>query len=161
MLICFMLAISQSLPRPDFLQSGRKKRELDLLGLLIFAGMLSSLLLLLDLVGRGTAFNSPAIISLITIFAFTAICFVLVEVFWAKQPVLSPSLLKQRGVASQYTLQVLLLCAQFSVCASSFSFRGLVIDTFPDCFKYCNVLYADRESVELCSCAPYFAYIFW
>ncbi|MCJ1230460.1 hypothetical protein MMC12_007134 [Toensbergia leucococca] len=114
-LVCFVLAVSQSLPQPEFLEGGRKKRELDLLGLLIFALMLSFLLSLVDLGGRGTAMGSPTTISLLLLFAVSAVGFGLVEVFWAKQPILSPSLLRQAGVASCYLLQILLLCAQFSI----------------------------------------------
>ncbi|MCJ1230374.1 hypothetical protein MMC12_007047 [Toensbergia leucococca] len=114
-LVCFVLAVSQSLPKPEFLEGGRKKRELDLLGLLMLAVMLSSLLLLVDLGGRGTAMGSPTMISLLVLFAFSAVCLGLVEVFWAKQPMLSPSLLRKAGLASCYLLQALLLCAQFSI----------------------------------------------
>ena len=61
--------------------------------------------------------NTPNMISLMVVFACSAICFVLVEAFWAKQPMLSPALLRKAGVASHYILQNLLLCAQFSVSA--------------------------------------------
>lgn len=115
MLVCFIAAVSQSLPRPKFLEGGRKKRELDLLGLLTFTFMMSSFLLLVDLGGRGTLMNTPNMISLLVVFACSATCFILVEAFWAKQPMLSPTLLRKAGVASHYILQVLLLCAQFSV----------------------------------------------
>ena len=159
MLVCFVLAVSQSLPQPEFLEGGRKKRELDLLGLLIFALMLSFLLSLVDLGGRGTAMGSPTTISLLLLFAVSAVGFGLVEVFWAKQPILSPSLLRQAGVASCYLLQILLLCAQFSVSASSSS--RLVLNVLVDCFQHCNIFCADRECVEFGSCTPCSAYIFW
>lgn len=117
MLVCFIAATSQSLPRPEFLEDGRKKRELDLLGLLTFTFVMVSFLLLVDLGGQGTMMNTPIMISLVVVFGFSAICFTTVEAFWAKRPMLSPALLRKAGVASHYILQVLLLCAQFSVSA--------------------------------------------
>ena len=141
MIVCFFAAVSQSLPWPEFLEGGRKKRELDSLGLLTFAFMMSSFLILVDLGGRGTMMNDPIMIGLLVIFAFSATCFILIETFWAKQPMLSPQLLRKAGVASHYILQVLLLCAQFSV--SAFSSWWPVVDASVDCLEHCNVFCAN------------------
>lgn len=141
MLVCFFAAVSQSLPRPEFLEGGRKKRKLDVLGLLTFIIMMSSFLLLVDFGGRGTVMKTPTVISLLVVFAFSAICFILVESFWAKQPMLSAMLLRKSGVASHYILQILLLCAQFGV--SAFSSWWLVSDACTDCLEHCNVFCAN------------------
>lgn len=85
--------------------------------------------------------KTPTMISLLVVFAFSAICFILVESFWAKQPMLSATLLKKSGVASHYILQILLLCAQFSV--SAFSSWWLVSDACTDCLERCNVFRAN------------------
>lgn len=117
--------------------------------------MMSSFLLLVDFGGRGTVANTPSMISLLVVFACSAIGFVLIEAFWAKQPMLSPTLLRKAGAV----LEILLLCAQFSV--SALNSRRLVTHALVDRLKHCNVFRANRERVELCSRTSYHADIIW
>lgn len=152
--------MSQSLPQPkDLLVKGLKGRKLDFLGILVFAFMMSSFLLLVDLGGRATATSAPIVIILSAVFAFSAICFVLVEAFWAKQPMLSPSLLRKAGIASQYILQVLLVCAQFSVSTSSPP--SLVVNVSIDRLEYCDLFYPNGGRVDPCSCIAHFTHSVW
>ena len=78
------MAIGQSVPQAkDILASGRKKRQLAILGLFTFACMISFFLLLVDFGGRGTVLNTPRIIALAMVIVLFAISFVLAEVYWA------------------------------------------------------------------------------
>ena len=111
-----MVAISQSLPKVDevFLK-GRKKRQLDLTGLVTFACMITSFLLLVDLLGQGMSLNSLPIISLGVALTLFAVSFLLVEIYLAAQPIISPSLIKKEGVGPYYMMQIFLLTAQLTV----------------------------------------------
>ena len=108
-LLCLVVAMWQSLPRAN---EASKKRRLDGLGLVIFAFMLTSFLLLVDFGGRD---NVPVISVLAVVFALSAISFVLVEHYWAVQPMMPPSLVKQSGVWAYCIVQLFLLCAMVTV----------------------------------------------
>ena len=108
-LLCFVVAMWQSLPRAN---EASKKRRLDGLGLVTFAFMLTSFLLLVDFGGKD---NVPVISVLAAVFGFSAISFVLVEHYWAVQPMMPPSLVKQSGVWAYCIVQLFLLCAMVTV----------------------------------------------
>ena len=109
-LFCLVVAMWQSLPQANV---ASKKRRLDGLGLVTFAFMLTSFLLLVDFGGRD---NVPVISVLAVVFAFSAISFVFVEHYWAVQPMMPPSLVKQNGVWAYCVVQLFLLCAMVTVC---------------------------------------------
>lgn len=111
-LLCFAVASWQSLPQAN--EPG-KKRGLDGLGLVTFALMLSSFLLLVDFGGRDRVSNIPVISVFAAVFSISAISFVLVEHYWAAQPMIPPSLVKQGGVWAYFIMQIFLLCAQVTV----------------------------------------------
>lgn len=77
---CLATASWQSLPTP--LASGRKKRHLDVLGLVAFALMMSSFLLFVDFAGKSGELRSPVVVTLAVSFVFSAIAFLLIEVYW-------------------------------------------------------------------------------
>ena len=108
-LLCLVVAMWQSLPGAN---EGSKKRRLDGLGLVTFAFMLTSFLLLVDFGGKD---NVPVIFVLAVAFAISAISFVLVERYWAVQPMIPPSLVKQSGVWAYCIVQLFLLCAMVTV----------------------------------------------
>ena len=108
-LLCLGVAMLQSLPRAN---EASKKRRLDGPGLVTFAFMLTSFLLLVDVGGRD---NVPVISGLAVVFALSAISFVLVEHYWAAQPMIPPSLVKQSGVWAYCIVQLFLLCAMVTV----------------------------------------------
>ena len=99
----------QSLPQAN--EAG-KKRSLDGPGLVTFAFMLTSFLLLVDVGGRDKIW---VISVLAVVFALSAISFVLVEHYWAVQPMIPPSLVKQSGVWAYCIVQLFLLCATVTV----------------------------------------------
>lgn len=111
-LLCLVVAICQSLPRTN---EANKKRRLDGFGLIAFAFMLSSFLLLVDFGGRDRVPNITVISVLAVVFALSAISFILVEHYWAAQPMIPPSLVKQGGIWAYFVLQIFLLCAQVTV----------------------------------------------
>ena len=114
--VCIVVFQAQSLPRGnDSVASGRKKRGLDFLGLMTFALLTTSFLLLVDFAGRGAQVEDPLMLGLLAVFAVFAITFGLVEVYWAKEPVISPSLLFKQGAGPYCLVQIFLLCAQFTV----------------------------------------------
>ena len=110
--MCLVVASRQALPQAN--EAG-KKRKLDGLGLVTFAFTLSSFLLLVDFGGRDGGSNLPVIYVLAGVSAVSAISFVLVEHYWAVQPIIPLSLMKQGGVWVYYLVQMLLLCAQMTV----------------------------------------------
>ena len=110
--LCFVVAIWQSLPQAN---EASKKRRLDGLGLVTFAFMLSSFLLLVDFGGRDRVLNIPVISVLAVVFTVSAISFVLIEHYWAVQPMIPPSLVKRGGVWAYFVMQMFLLCAQVTV----------------------------------------------
>ena len=111
-LLCFVMAVWQALPPAN---ENSKKRRLDIPGLVTFAFMLSSFLLLVDLGGSDRELNSRMIPVLAGVLGVSAISFVLVEHFWAANPMIPPSLVTQGGVWAYLVVQVFLLGAQFTV----------------------------------------------
>ncbi|KAK0513525.1 hypothetical protein JMJ35_004511 [Cladonia borealis] len=115
-LLCLVVAMWQSLPGAN---EGNKKRRLDGLGLVTFAFMLTSFVLLVDFGGKD---NVPVISVLAVAFAFSAISFVLVERYWAVQPMIPPSLVKQSGVWAYCIVQLFLLCAMVTILSNMAAF---------------------------------------
>ena len=135
---CLTTAIWQSLPTS--LASGRKKRHLDMLGLVAFALMMSSFLLFVDFAGKSGELRSPVVITLAVSFVFSGIAFLLIEVYWANSPMIAPSLLKQANVGSYFAVQILLLIAQFAVSVRSLEWLMLkaCTDGFQHCIVFCS-----------------------
>lgn len=93
----------------------KKKRVLDITGLCVFALTMLSLLMLLDQgTGAGKASN-VFIILLAAAFLLLSLLLVLVERYWATDPVIPVKLLQKPGVGFQVVVEVLLMCAQIAV----------------------------------------------
>lgn len=75
--------------------------------------MLTSLLLLVDF-GSKDKVNIVTISSLAVGFAIFAVSFVLVERYWAPQPMIPPSLMKQGRDWAYLVMQIFVMCAQFT-----------------------------------------------
>ena len=109
---CFAVALWQSLPQLD---SGRKKRQLDLAGLFAFALTMASFLLLVDSAQKDGGLNSLITLAFGGMFLTSAIAFTIIESFWAKAPLISLSLLIKQQVWPYFAIQTLMLIAQFAV----------------------------------------------
>ena len=107
-----MTALGQSLPK---VKSKREKRTLDVLGLVVLAMTMVSFLLLVDFVGKSTNLRSWLFVALAVSFALCGVSFVLVETYWARNPVISPKIIIQKKAGSFFVVQTLVLIAQFSV----------------------------------------------
>ena len=107
-----MTASWQSLPE---VKTKHEKRTLDVLGLIALAMTMMSFLLLVDIVGKDANLRSWRFVALAVSFALSAVSFVLVETYWAQNPVISPNLIIQKKVGSYFVVQTLILVAQFSV----------------------------------------------
>lgn len=112
---------------------------MDLLGLAAFALMMSFFLLFVDIAGKDGGLQSPLAIALAASFVFSACTFLLIEVYWAKSPMIPPSLLKHGNVGSYLTVQVLLLIAQFTV--SHQLKNQLLLKSRTDGFEHCDLLH--------------------
>jgi len=141
---CLVIAIRQSLP--DSIASSRKKRQLDVLGLVAFALMMSSFVLFVDFAAKKGGLQNPLVIALAASFVFSAIAFLLIEVYWAKNPVISPSLMKHGKVGSYLGVQVLLLVAQFTV--SDHFKESMILKSRTDGFKHRNILCSHGKRVQ-------------
>lgn len=86
-----------------------------MLGLAAFALMMSSFLILVDFAGKDGGTRNPVMIVLAAAFVLSATAFLLIEVYWANSPIISPSLLKHNNVGLYLAVQILLLVAQFTV----------------------------------------------
>ena len=76
---------------------------------------MTSFLLLVDIAVKGSNLKNPLLISFAVIFALSVVVFVLVEIYWAKTPFISPALILEEKVGSYFAVQTMLLVAQFSV----------------------------------------------
>lgn len=77
--------------------------------------MMSSFLLFVDFAGKDEGLSQPLVIVLAASFVLSAIAFLLIEVYWAKSPMISPSLFRRDKVGAYFLVQVLMLVAQFTV----------------------------------------------
>ena len=72
-------------------------------------------LVLLDLGVRIGTTKHPLVISSAVGFVVFGVAFILIEAYWATQPIIPLSLIKKRAVGFQYLVQILNMSAQFSV----------------------------------------------
>lgn len=97
-------------------QSEKKKRRVDVLGLLTFAAILISLLLIIDSLGREIiSWKQPMIFVPSTVLAVSTVAFLVVEIFVAQDPLISISLLRDGGLGTQMFIQLAFVDTQFSV----------------------------------------------
>ena len=117
---CLMVAAYPMVMDSAMVPASRlKKRQLDISGLIAFALTMASFLALLDLVIRIDTVKHPLVIGSAVALLFFGAAFILIEAYWATQPIIPLSLLKNRAIAFQYLVQMLSMCAQFSVRSSS------------------------------------------
>lgn len=90
--------------------------RIDVLGSITLLCTISLTLLILDMGGKQMSFTSPAMVGLICTTTGTAAAFVLIEAYWANEPVFPLRLAANRGVASAYTMAALQLAAEYGVC---------------------------------------------
>ncbi|KAL8951564.1 MAG: hypothetical protein Q9222_002474 [Ikaeria aurantiellina] len=111
---CFVVALSQSLPSAtDSPSQPKKKRQVDVLGLLTFGITMASFLVLVD---RGSKDQPlPVVVTLAVMTAAFATAFLLIESYWATAPLIPLSLLKQGGAGFYFAVQILLLVAHFGM----------------------------------------------
>jgi hypothetical protein len=79
-----------------------KLRRIDFLGAILFPASLVCGLLVLEFIGQGMAWNTPRILFLSGASLFTGHLFLLVEAFWAKEPIFPLRLLRNRDVIFSY-----------------------------------------------------------
>ena len=113
---CLTVAAFQTLPqKKTSTGSLAAKRRLDVPGLIAFALTMLAFLILLDLGVRIGTLKHPLVISSAVAFLVFGIAFILIEAYWATQPIIPLSLIKKRSVGFQYLAQMLNMSAQFSV----------------------------------------------
>lgn len=92
-----------------------KISRIDICGSLLIFCTIAALLLVLDLGGKKLPFHSPILIGLICATLGFAMFFVLVEGYWAREPVFPLRLAVDRDVATAYGIAALQLAAEFGV----------------------------------------------
>ncbi|KAL8827654.1 MAG: hypothetical protein Q9170_006930, partial [Blastenia crenularia] len=95
--------------------SAKKSSRIDISGSILLFCTIASLLLVLDLGGKKLSLDSPLLIGLICATISLAIFFVLVEGYWAREPVFPLRLAVNRDVATAYGTAALQLAAEFGV----------------------------------------------
>ena len=105
------MALWQSIPQ---IETAKKRRPLDVLGMTAFAITMALFLLVVSAAGNSTGVRSPLSIGLAAGFMLSLVAFILVEVYWAKSPVVSPHLLRQKA-GTNLAAQLLVYVAQFTV----------------------------------------------
>ncbi|KAL8709499.1 MAG: hypothetical protein Q9220_005741 [cf. Caloplaca sp. 1 TL-2023] len=121
--VLFIVALSQSLPSDadsPSKPSKKKKRQLDVPGLLTFALTMAAFLLLVDRGSKDQPLHVVIILSVMT--AAFAIAFLLIEKFWATSPLIPLSLLKEGGAGFNFAVQILVLVAQFGMLSNLASY---------------------------------------
>ncbi len=104
---------------------GQEAKQRSKLGRIDFSGALSlglaniSLILYLDQIqhGWGNIIGNPYATAIIMTWLISTATFVLVEAFWAREPILPLRLLRNRNVVSAYIVQLLETAAYVAVCA--------------------------------------------
>lgn len=116
-LVAWKLPKSTNHPPPDASKrsSAAKFSRIDIPGSVLIFCTIASLLLVLDLGGKKLSLDSPILIGLICATLAFAVFFVLVEGYWAKEPVFPLRLALDRDVATAYTGAALQLAAEFGV----------------------------------------------
>jgi hypothetical protein len=79
-----------------------KLRRIDFLGAILFPTSLVCGLLVLQLAGQHTSWNDPTILVLLGASLVSGYSFLLVESFWAKEPIFPLRLLRNRDVVTSY-----------------------------------------------------------
>ncbi|KAL8967332.1 MAG: hypothetical protein Q9197_005489 [Variospora fuerteventurae] len=95
--------------------SAVKFSRIDIPGSVLIFCTIASLLLVLDLAGKKLSLDSPVMIGLICATLGFAAFFVLVEGYWATEPVFPLRLALDRDVATAYAVAALQLAAEFGV----------------------------------------------
>lgn len=85
------------------------------MGAVLLAGAVVCFMLVLDLGGQKLPWKGPAVLTLIALSAFLGILFVLVEAYWAKEPVFPIRLMLHRDVLISYLIAGLQIGAQTGV----------------------------------------------
>ena len=109
---CLLAAAWQSLPHD---QKARKKRTLDLPGLIVLALMMASFLLFIDRANKGGILQPRLTFAFAVSFIVLAVIFAAIESFWAENPLVPPALIFKQRAGPNYAIQIFLLIAQFSV----------------------------------------------
>ncbi|KZF19629.1 major facilitator superfamily transporter [Xylona heveae TC161] len=92
-----------------------KLKSVDILGALTLALTIVNFVLALDLGGHKFPWTHPLVLGSFGASLFFGIVFVLVESYWAKQPIFPLHLLVNRDIASAYLIMVLQSAAQFGM----------------------------------------------
>jgi hypothetical protein len=79
-----------------------KLRRIDFLGAILFPISITCGLLVLELIGERMAWTDPLILTLLGASLVSGYCFLLVEAFWAKEPIIPLRLLRNRDVITSY-----------------------------------------------------------
>ncbi|OCK73579.1 putative tetracycline-efflux transporter [Lepidopterella palustris CBS 459.81] len=79
-----------------------KLRRIDFFGAITFSISIVCGLLVLELTGQRLAWNEPKILVLLGASLVSGHCFLLVEAFWAKEPIFPLRLLRNRDVVTSY-----------------------------------------------------------
>jgi hypothetical protein len=79
-----------------------KLRRIDFLGAILFPTSLICGLLVLELTGQRMAWTTPIILMLLGASLVSGYCFLMVEAFWAKEPIFPLRLLRNRDVVTSY-----------------------------------------------------------
>ena len=116
-LIAWKLPASPSdIQSPTSADSKAKKfSRIDISGSFLLFCTITSLLLVLDLGGKKLAMDSPLMIGLVSATVGLAILFVLVEGYWAREPVFPLRLAVNRDIVTAYGTAALQLAAEFGV----------------------------------------------
>jgi hypothetical protein len=79
-----------------------KLRRIDFLGAILFPTSLICGLLVLELTGQRIEWTTPIILTLLGASLVSGYCFLMVEAFWAKEPIFPLRLLRSRDVVTSY-----------------------------------------------------------
>jgi hypothetical protein len=93
----------------------RKLRRIDFLGSISLALAIVGFLICLALGGQKIPWNHPLIWIILPSSAVLGLSFLLVEAYWAKEPIFPLTLLVHRDVATAYLISALQIAAQFAV----------------------------------------------
>ena len=101
-------------------------RQVDIPGMFSFALTATSFLVLSDFVAKGQGLQSPLAIAFAVSFGIFGVIFLLIQGYWAPRPLIPLPLLASQSVGPFLAVQILMLCAQFTV-RSTYDFRVLLL----------------------------------
>ena len=117
-----IILVAWKLDSPDYSQSDHatestfgKLRRIDFLGSASLALTIVGFLIVLDLGGQKFPWNHPIIWILFVSSAVLGLFFLLVEAYWAKEPIFPLGLLIHRDVVTAYLITSFQIAAQFAV----------------------------------------------